>query len=129
MERLEYPMKLPYGTELILDIHECITKFDRKTIAEFMRLLCKKLKMKRADLHFWDYEDPEEKEAAPDHLAGTSAIQFITTSNVTIHTLDKLHVVYLNIFTCAELNPKTVEKFCHEYWQGTIVNSQLIERK
>ena len=88
-----------YGVELILDLHQCETPFSQQTIRRFMEELCNLIHMERADLHFWDYETVEEKDAAPPHLAGTSAVQFITTSNVTIHTLDKLRAVYLNIFT------------------------------
>ncbi len=122
---------MAYGIELILDLHECSTRFSRETITDFMwRITAKEmLDMERADLHFWDYSNWDEKMAAPDHLAGTSAVQFITTSNITIHTLDKLKVVYLNIFTCSDLNRKKVQDFCRKYWQGRIVTTQLIERK
>lgn len=118
----------PYGTELILDLHGCQEKFNRYTISTFMAQLCDLLEMERADLHFWDYDNDEEKAAAPDHLAGTSAVQFITTSNVTIHTLDRLKAVYLNIFTCSDLDQDPVAQFCAEYWRGEIVNNVLVNR-
>lgn len=122
-------MKKNYGKELILDIHNCNRPFTRKYIKTFLIGLCDDiLKMERADLHFWGYRNEEEKMKAPEHLAGTSAVQFITTSNVTIHTLDKLKVVYLNIFTCAELDQEEVSLFCIGYWGGNIVNNTLIER-
>lgn len=117
-----------YGKEIILDIHDCDTSFTRATIENFMVVLCDAIGMERADLHFWDYEDEDEKNAAPDHLAGTSAVQFITTSNVTIHTLDRLRSVYLNIFTCGDLNFEQTARFCAEYWRGDIVKSALLER-
>ena len=121
---------MAYGKELILDIHNCKTKFSRETITDFMRHLCYHIDMERHDLYFWDYEDDEEaKAAAPAHLAGTSAVQFITTSNITIHTLDRLEAVYLNIFTCSSLPRSETEKFCTDYWQGVIVNSVFMERK
>lgn len=118
----------PYGKELILDIHRCSTPFSRETIAVFMEQLCAFIKMERADLHFWDYEDESEKDAAPDHLAGTSAVQFITTSNVTIHTLDRLRAVYLNIFTCSDLQKDLVGEFCADYWRGEIVGFTMAVR-
>ena len=120
---------MSYGKELILDIHNCNTPFSRTIIKQFMKALCNLINMERADLHFWDYDDEAEKEAAPPHLAGTSAVQFITTSNITIHTLDKLKAVYLNIFTCAELNSNKVAQFCSSFWQGEIVSINFLERK
>ncbi len=117
-----------YGIELILDLHQCKREFTRNNIQTFMIDLCNLLKMERADLHFWDYETKKEKDEAPDHLAGTSAVQFITTSNITVHTLDRLQAVYLNIFTCSTLNQISVEHFCSKYWQGNIVNRRMLER-
>ena len=104
-----------YGRELVVDLSDCKTPFDRNSIAKFMVELCDLLGMVRADLHFWDYDDEKEKAAAPPHLAGTSAVQFITTSNITIHTLDKMNAVYLNIFTCGDLDGKIVEMFCGKF--------------
>lgn len=118
-----------YGRELILDLKDCKLPFTRNRIQQFMEDLCALLDMERADLHFWDYETEEEKNEAPSHLAGTSAVQFITTSNITIHTLDKLKAIYLNIFTCADLNVATVTSFCTSYWEGKVVNSILVTRQ
>lgn len=119
-----------YGTEMILDLHGCnIHRFTREALTQFFRALCDDiLKMERADLHFWDYEDEEEKNAAPAHLAGTSAVQFITTSNVTIHTLDKMGSVYLNIFSCAQFNPETVTLFCINFFTARNHKATIIER-
>ena len=91
-------------------------------------LTCPQDEPERADLHFWDYDDQEERAAAPAHLAGTSAVQFITTSNITIHTLDKLKAVYLTIFTCGHLEPEAARKFCEEFWGGRAVNCTTVER-
>lgn len=118
-----------YGRELIIDLHDCKTPFTRETITQFMKELCELIEMKRADLHFWDYESEEEKEGAPDHLAGTSAVQFISTSNITIHTLDRLKAVYLNIFTCSQLDKDRVTAFCESYWLGCAERVTILGRK
>lgn len=119
---------MSYGKELIIDLHKCRRSFDRKTVGRFMVEVCDLLEMERADLHYWDYETDEEKAEAPDHLAGTSAVQFITTSNITVHTLDKLGTVYLNIFTCGELKKEAVEIFCREFWKGKVAQSLMVKR-
>ena len=117
-----------YGSELIIDLHNCETPFTREVITEFMKELCELIKMERADLHFWDYETQEEKDEVPDHLAGASAVQFITTSNITIHTLDRLKAVYLNIFTCSTLPAVAAIGFCEDYWQGELMRNTILER-
>ena len=118
-----------YGQELILDLKDCNLPFNRFYIRKFMAELCNLLDMERVRLHFWDYDSAKEKEEAPPHLAGTSAIQFITTSNVTIHTLDKLQAVYINIFTCKTLHKTIIEEPCVDFWGGSIIQSILLERK
>lgn len=119
-----------YGTELILDLHNCDTLyFKRHNIIWFLNELCSLIKMEREDLHFWDYEgDKEGYKNAPDHLKGISAIQFIKTSNITIHTLDVLGKIFINVFSCKEFDRKVVEQYSETFFAGKIVNSQLIER-
>lgn len=118
-----------YGQELILDLHGCdVGRFTEEGIERFAVELCELLGMTRCDFHAWGYDDPAERAAAPPHLAGISAIQFITTSNITIHTLDKLQRVYLNVFSCADFDAATVVDFCERYWEGRAANQTLVER-
>ena len=89
-----------YGYELILDLHECSTKhFNRNGLLDFFEDLCKLIKVDRGDLHFWDdIGVPREERQTSPHTTGTSAIQFILTSTIIVHTLDILESVYINIF-------------------------------
>jgi len=120
----------PYGYELILDLHKCNNmKFNRPSIKDFMVALCDKIEMKRADLHFWDDTDvPEEEKQTEPHTTGTSAVQFILTSNVTIHTLDKLDKVFINIFSCKHFHRGEAALVAKEHFGGEIVTSTFIER-
>ncbi len=122
--------KLNYGYELILDLQRCDpSTFTRDSLREFFVALCEKIGMERCDLHFWDYEgESEEYAAAPDHLKGVSAIQFITTSNITVHTLDVLGLVFLNIFSCAPFEITEAVEFCCKHFCGTVTNKTLIAR-
>jgi len=119
-----------FGKELILDMHGCnATKFNRYDIGCFMIELCHRIDMKREDLHYWDYDGyPEEYKNAPDHLKGITAIQFIRTSNITIHTLDVRKRIYLNIFSCKDFDNNVVKDFCLEYWGGLLDNEVEVER-
>ena len=109
-----------FGKELILDLYHCdVSKFNRESITEWLKQLCELIDMEREDLHFWDYEGcPEELAAAPDHLVGTSAVQFITTSDIVIHTVDKRRECYINIFSCKEYDDQAATEFTKN-WFGS----------
>jgi len=119
-----------YGTELIIDLHDCSTKkFNRAGLEIYFQQLCELIDMEREDLHFWDYaDDPDAKELAPPHLQGTSAIQFITTSNVTIHTLDKLKKVFINVFSCKPFSVEIVTRFTEKYFKAEQIKTAIVER-
>ena len=121
----------PYGKELILDIHNCDTStFTRKSIRDFFKKLCDLIDMERCKLAWWDdYGVPPEEQETESHLKGTSAIQFIETSNITIHTLDLMENVYLNIFACKDFNTDIVKSFSEEWFKGKTVNSFVIGRR
>jgi len=122
---------MSYGKELILDLHDCdVSKFTREGIEQYMNELCDLIDMERCVLHFWDYEgEQEEYDKAPDHLKGISAVQFISTSNITIHTLDILQKVYLNIFSCKEFDTKKAEAFSALWFGcGLIKQTAVIKR-
>ena len=121
---------MPYGYELILDLYGCDPgRFNRKDIEEFMGKLCELIDMEKEDLHFWDYEgEPEEYEKAPPHLKGTSAVQFIKTSTIVIHTLEILKRVYINVFSCKKFEPNAAVNFIRDYFVGQIKNTTFLER-
>ena len=112
---------MAYGKELIVDMYGCDhTLFTREYIKQFLIELCELIDMERCDLHFWDYVGyPEEKAAAPVHLDGTTVVQFIKTSNITIHTLDKVGEVYLNLFSCKDFNSEEVIDFITHQFRCT----------
>ena len=120
----------PYGYELILDLHGCdVSTFNRKSLKGYFKKLCEAIDMQREDLHFWDYDGvPEEELPTEAHLLGTSAVQFIKTSNIVIHTLDKLETVYLNIFSCKKYDKQTAEKITREWFKAKTCTSRFIER-
>jgi len=120
-----------YGKELILDLHECDPSgFTRKNIERYFEHLCDLIEMKRCDLHFWDdLETSEEQKQTEPHLVGTSAIQFILTSNITIHTLDKLKTVYINVFSCKDFDEVLAAEFSETFFKGKIVQEHTVARK
>lgn len=86
--------------------------------------------MQRCELFWWDDQGlPKEERQTEPHLKGTSAIQFIMTSNITIHTLDILKNVYVNIFSCKDFDANKAAEFSQKFFKGKIVNRVAIKRK
>jgi len=125
------PVVKIYGQELILDLYECNPLvFNRTDLKRFFKELCELIGMQREDLHFWDYTGyPKDKKAAPPHLKGTSAIQFIQTSNITIHTLDDLRKVFINLFSCQSFPSDVAVRFCANFFSGKIKMRQDLIRQ
>ena len=120
--------KASYGLELILDLHGCDTsQFTRVSIKEYCTELCALIDMERCDLHFWDDVGvPEDEQQTDPKTKGTSAVQFILTSTIVIHTLDLVKAVYVNIFSCKKFNTDEAAKFtanwfCSEDWTAQVV--------
>ena len=120
----------PYGYELILDLHGCdLSTFNRHSIEGYFEQLCNQINMTQCDLYFWDDigVDPEEQQTSP-HTKGTSAVQFILTSTIVIHTLELLEAVYVNIFSCKEFDKDKAEKFTIKWFKAEKCNTNFIER-
>ncbi len=123
-------MGYPYGTELIMDLHDCdSTLFNRDDLTRFFEELCDLIDMEACDLHFWDDvgRAPEDCQTEP-HTKGTSAIQFILTSNITIHALDLLGKVFVNIFSCKGFDHAEAERFCADFFKGRVAKRLSTER-
>lgn len=130
MNNLDFKTKVPYGYELILDLHDCNPRtFNRDSLKKYFKELCHQIKMTRCELHFWDDEgvSPDEQQTSP-HTKGTSAVQFILTSTIVIHTLDLLKSVYINIFSCKAFDKELAEAFSKEWFKANDVHSHFLER-
>ncbi len=119
-----------YGVELILDLHGCDSStFTRDSITGYFERLCELIDMQREALHFWDDIGlPEDEKQTSPHTQGTSAVQFILTSSIIIHTLDQLNAVYVNMFSCKEFDPELAETFTVEWFGADDCSARFIER-
>ena len=120
----------PYGFELILDLHGCdVSKFCRTSLDDYFEKLCKAINMVKCERYFWDDVGvpPEERQSST-HTKGTSAVQFILTSNIVVHTLDELAAVYVNIFSCKAFDSKVAEKITKEWFGAKKCKTHYIER-
>jgi len=120
-----------YGLEITLDLYGCDPKtFTRTGIKGWLEELCRTIDMNREDLHFWDYQSMPKRQIPDDmDLAGTSAVQFLTASNITIHTLDLLGECYINIFTRnATFNIKAMADFTGSWFKAKNYECRMMER-
>ena len=117
---------MPFGKELILDLHDCQRPFDRATIHQFFIDLCRLIKMRREKIAWWDYPETGKDY---DKLRGLSAVQFIRTSSITVHALDASHRLYVNVFSCKPFSASKAAAFTAAYFQGKIVGRKVVKRR
>lgn len=124
-------MKKAYGCELILDLHDCDpSTFTRNSLDAYFRKICKAIDMERCEVHFWDDVGvPESEQQTSPQTKGTSAVQFIITSSIVVHSLDLLKAVYINIFSCKKFDREIAEKITVEWFScESLRRSLFIER-
>ncbi len=120
-----------YGQEIILDLHGCDEcRFTREDIERYCTELCELIDMERCDLHFWDDVGVLEHEHQSDpKTKGTSAVQFILTSTIVIHTLDLMKAVYVNIFSCKEFDTDDAAEFTAKWFGSTDWTATVVARR
>ncbi len=119
-----------YGYELILDLHECNSEaFNRASLDRYFTKLCKSIDMVKCERYWWDDMDvpPKLKQTEP-HTKGTSAVQFILTSSIVIHTLDELKAVYVNIFSCKKFDQDMARDITVSWFEAEQFTVRFIER-
>jgi S-adenosylmethionine/arginine decarboxylase-like enzyme len=130
IEKFERQDLAPYGFELILDLHGCNpATFTRDHLDRYFSELCELIDMELAQTHFWDDVGVplEERQTSP-LTKGTSAVCFILTSTIVVHTLDDLGAVYVNIFSCKEFDPVVAAQFTEEWFEADPCKPTFIKR-
>jgi S-adenosylmethionine/arginine decarboxylase-like enzyme len=119
-----------YGYELMLDLHGCdVSTFKRTSLRRYFANICEAIDMKKCELHFWDdYGVPVEERQTSPHTKGTSAVQFILTSTIVIHTLDLMKTAYVNIFSCKPFDKKIATQITREWFGAKKCKVHFIER-
>lgn len=117
-------MNKPFGVELLLDLHDCDeTLFTKENLTRYFIELCELIDMTRhGEPMFWEEYGKEL------HMSGISAVQFIRTSNIVVHTLDRLQAVYVNVFSCKEFDRQVAEDFTTAFFKAGKVESKMIPR-
>ncbi len=115
-----------FGKELILDLYDCnLEKISSDVeIKKFVVELCDNIiHMKRygeALIPHFGHQSPK--------TSGYSLVQLIETSSVTAHFSEYKRSVYLNIFSCADFDPKTTKDYCVKFFGAKRVDAHFIQR-
>ncbi len=119
-----------YGFELILDLHGCNpATFTRSRLDQYFTKLCQVIDMEKCEVHFWDDVGvPIEEQQTSPQTKGTSAVCFILTSTIVVHTLDILDAVYVNIFSCKAFDPAVAAEFTENWFQAGSCKSTFVPR-
>ena len=114
-----------------MDLHGCDTSlFTRSRIERFCQQLCDLIDMERCDLYFWDdLGVPNDEQQTDPKTKGTSAVQFILTSTIVIHTLDLLGSVYVNLFSCKDFDPDAATEFIATWFKAVDWTTQVLDRR
>jgi S-adenosylmethionine decarboxylase len=123
--------KVMYGQELILDLHDCdVSSFSRRGIKGFCVELCRLIDMQRCDLHFWDDVGvPKKERQTLPKTKGTSAVQFILTSTIVIHTLELMKAAYVNIFSCKDFDTDEAANFTAKWFASKDWTARVVVRR
>jgi len=112
-------------------LHGCdIAMFTRRGIKRFCRELCELIDMERCDLHFWDDVGlPKAERQTRPKTKGTSAVQFILTSTIVIHTLVLMGAAYVNIFSCKDFDADEATRFTTKWFGSTQWTAKVVTRR
>jgi len=112
-----------WGMSLHLDLHGCNARIldDRKAIKEYVQQLCKEIKMER-------YGPTRVAKFGKGWRYGLSAMQFISTSSITLHSVPPLNANYIDIFSCGKFDPEKAKKYSMEYFQAKTAKATFIKR-
>ena len=71
----------------------------------------------------------EEEQQTHPKTKGTSAVQFILTSTIVIHTLDLMKAAYVNIFSCKDFDTDEAAEFTAKWFGSTDWTANVVTRR
>lgn len=126
MTEEQYKNEGLWGMLTSVDLSDCNSETIRNAdaIKEFVTELCDKIGVKPFGeckvVHFADHNDD---------VAGFSMVQLIETSLISAHFANKTNAIYLDVFSCKYYDPKIVEEFTKEFFEGSNLNLTITPRK
>jgi S-adenosylmethionine decarboxylase len=130
-EDIETARAEDYGQEAVLDLHDVPDKFFQlKEVRRFAENLCDEIGMIKGPIYTWGGEK-QDLHVHPNKpkIDGISCVQFLHSSSITIHALDEINKVFINVFSCKPFDADGVKKFAEERLGGSLVSFHNYIRK
>ena len=112
-----------WGQHLVLNATRCCRSSIRsaRKIEAFSTDLVKKINMV-------PFGKPQIIHFGTGNKAGFTLVQLIETSNIVAHFVEEYDDMYLDVFSCKEFSPGTVETIVQSYFQPLALSYQVLQR-
>ena len=118
----------PFGKHFIIDADDCLGELkEKKHIQEFIDVLVSKLDMKKKGETVFEYFEDNDYNRERD-IVGWSLVQIISLSSIVIHINEISRTLYLDVFTCGDLDELMVTLLLSEYFRPRKIKKQMITR-
>ncbi len=118
----------PFGKHFIIDADDCLGELkERKHIQEFIDVLVSKLDMKKKGETVFEYFEDNDYNRERD-IVEWSVVQIISLSSIVIHINEISRTLYLDVFTCGDLDELMVTLLLSEYFRPKKIKKQMITR-
>ena len=112
-----------WGHHLLLNARKCVpsTIRSKSMIEAFSHNLVKKIDMVA-------YGTPQVIMFGTGNKKGYTLVQLIETSNITGHFVEETDDMYLDVFSCKEFDPETVEEVVAWYFAPKNIDTKFVSR-
>lgn len=120
--------KKPFGRHLIIDANKCNGNIsNRKHIQSFIDVLIDELGMKKKGETIFEWFEYNDYNIERD-IVGWSVVQIISLSSITIHINEISRTIYLDLFTCGNLDENKVLEIFRDVFKPTRIKKQILIR-
>ena len=128
-EIIEETKEEHYGQEVIIDLHDVDPEiFQTHILKKFAEDLCDEIGMQRGPIYSWGQDKFEGTYKTHPKKDGISVVQFLYESSITIHALDELQKIFINVFSCKDFDPEQAKAFALKTLGGNLVTEHNIVR-
>ncbi len=118
----------PFGTLLIIDADCCEGDITNKNhIQQFIDKLVEEMGMKKKGETVFEYFEDNEYNRERD-IVGYSVFQCISLSSIVIHINDISRTMYLDVFTCSDLDETKVGLLFSDYFKPKRIKKRIFTR-